>query len=434
MGNRHHGALPRPTVHKRTGSARLRLGGKEYWLGPAGTKAADDRYARHLAAWVSSGCTCADLPPDPSAQFATAYATSPEAAPAQDAAEVAVSAKRAHGNVLKSEPDNTPAMTVGSLTLRYCATVKGNKTPEELRGCSKWWNCRIVANALETRRAVPLDRFGPKMLKDVQAELAARPRQQKRDGEPVMRTRYMVNRTVKEIVAMFAWAVSEELVDPDRLVALRCVKSLRAGESLARESEPVLPVPDADLEAILPHLPPVMADLVRFARLTAVRPSEACRLRLADVETGDDLPLPRWTLHKHKTAHKGKVREIAIGPRAWRIVERWANGKALTDPVFATGDLGRVKTAGTIKKRKRRTKRTAFTSTDIRKDVAAACKAAGVANWTPYQLRHAGISDVRRKMGLEAAQAHGGHATVKMTEHYARITFDDAARVAAKIG
>jgi integrase len=70
----------------------------------------------------------------------------------------------------------------------------------------------------------------------------------------------------------------------------------------------------------------------------------------------------------------------------------------------------------------------------MRKDVAAACRAAGVPNWTPYQLRHAGLSDVRRKMGLEAAQAHGGHATVKMTEHYARLTFEDAARVALKIG
>ena len=415
MGMRHHAALPRPTVHKRTGSARLRLGGKEYWLGPAGTREADELYARHLAAWVASGCTSAELEPEPVA------APTPPAEPEQ---------------LVDQAPSGPPAsgMTVGSLTLRYVASVKGNKTPEELRGCSKWWNARIVANALETRRAVPLHRFGPKMLKDVQAELAARPRQQKKDGEPVMRTRYMVNRTVKEIVAMFAWSVSEELVPADQLVALRCVKSLRAGESLARESEPVLPVADADLEAILPHLPAVMADLVRFARLTAVRPSEACRLRLADVESVEGMPVARWTLRKHKTAHKGKVREVAIGPHAQRIVDRWAAGKAPGDPVFATGDLGRVRTAGTIRKRKRRTKRTAFTSTDIRKDVAAACKAAGRPHWTPYQLRHAGISDVRRKLGLEAAQAHAGHASASMTEHYARLTFDDAARVALKIG
>ena len=426
MGRRHHGALPRPTVHKRTGSARLRLGGKEYWLGPAGTREADERYARHLAAWVTSGCTTADLPPE----AIVAPQPAPEAAPPATPAATAPAPNPAR----TLAPPAPATMTVGSLTLRYVTTVRGNKTPEELRGCSKWWNTRVVANALETRRAVPLDRFGPKMLKDVQAELATRSRKQKKQGRTVRLTRYMVNRTIKEIVSMFAWAVSEELVPSDRLVALRCVKSLRAGESLARESEPVLPVPDADLEAILPHLPAVMADLVRFARLTAVRPSEACRLRMADIETGDDLPLPRWTLRQHKTAHKGKVREIAIGPQAWRIVERWANGKAPTDPAFATGDLGRVKTAGTIRKRQRRSKRTAFTSTDIRKDVAAACKAAGVSNWTPYQLRHAGISDVRRKMGLEAAQAHGGHATAKMTEHYARITFEDAARVALKIG
>jgi integrase len=272
------------------------------------------------------------------------------------------------------------------------------------------------------------------MLKDVQAELAARPRKHRRDGVRVMRTRYMVNRTIKEIVAMFAWAVSEELVPADQLVALRCVKSLRAGESLARESEPVLPVPDAEVDAILPHLPAVMADLVRFARLTAVRPTEACRLRMADVEFGDHLPAPKWTLRRHKTANKGKVREVAIGPQALRLLERWSAGKAPTDPVFATGDLGRVKTRGTIQKRKRRTKRTAFTREDIRKDIAAACKAAGRPKWTTYQLRHAGITDVRRRYGLEAAQAHAGHASAKMTEHYARLTFDDAAQVALKIG
>jgi integrase len=417
MGRRYAGALPRPTVHKRSGSARLRIGGKEYWLGPAGTREADDLYRRHLTAWVASGCTSADLPPEvvPTVQAppASSPTPTPPAAPADTEAAV---------------------MTVGGLTLRYVAAVKGSKTPEQLRGCSKWWNARVVANALETRRAVPLDRFGPKMLKDVQAELATRPRNQKRDGEPVPRTRYMVNRTVKEIVAMFAWAVGEELVPPDRLVALRCVKSLRAGESPARESEPVAPVTDAEIEAILPHLPSVVADLVRFARLTAVRPSEACGLRLADVENADDLPAPRWTLKRHKTAHKGKTREIAIGPRAWRIVERWAAGKAATDPVFATGDLGRVRVSGTIKKRKRRTKRTAFTADDIRKDIAAACRAAGVPAWTTYQLRHAGITEARRTCGLDGAQALAGHASAKMTEHYSRLTFADAARVALKIG
>lgn len=419
MGRRRQEALPRPTVHNGSGRSRLRLGGKEYWLGPAGSREADAMYAKHLAAWVASGCTSAELPPEPM-----------PAPPAREPAAVATVTVRPTEPVTVT--DST--MTVGSLMLRYLATVKGNKSPEQLRGCSKWWNVRVVQNALETRRAVPLHRFGPKMLKDVQAELASRPRRRKRKGEPVMLTRYMVNRTIKEIVAMFAWAVGEELIEPDRLVALRCVKSLRAGESFARESEPVQPVPDERVEAILPHLPPVMADLVRFARLTAVRPSEACRLRMADVEIVDDLPCPRWTLAKHKNAHRGKVREIAIGPQARRIIERWASGKATTDPVFAVGDLGRVKTSGTIKKRKRRSKRDAFTSDDVRKDVAAACRAASVPSWTPYQLRHAGISDVRRKMGLEAAQAHGGHATVKMTEHYARITFEDAARVALKIG
>lgn len=57
-------------------------------------------------------------------------------------------------------------MTVGRLMLRHAAMVEGNKTPEELRGCSMLWTVRIVANSLETRQQIPVDRFGPKMLAD----------------------------------------------------------------------------------------------------------------------------------------------------------------------------------------------------------------------------------------------------------------------------
>ena len=54
--------------------------------------------------------------------------------------------------------------------------------------------------------------------------------------------------------------------------------------------------------------------------------------------------------------------------------------------------------------------------------------------WTTYQLRHAGITEARRACGLEGAQAHAGHASAKMTEHYSRLTLADAAQVALKIG
>lgn len=420
MGRRNLGMLPRPTVHSRTGMARLRLCGREFWLGTAGSPQAEARYTQLIAAWAASGGRSVAIP-EPQQQ--------PPAAPPPQFPAVVVEVAPATPVIA-----TPPTLTVGSLVLRYLATVKGTRSAAELRGVSKWWNVRLVNNALASRRAMPIDSFGPKALKDVMHELATRPRVQKRDGESVPRTRYMVNRIVKEIVRMFEWGVSEELVSPERLRALECVQPLQAGELPVRESDKREGVADADVEKILPHLPPVVADLVRFARLTAVRPSEACRLRLVDVEFSPTLPAPKWTLDKHKNAHRGKLREVAIGPRAQAIIERWANGKAATDPVFSVSDLGRAKVAGTIKKRKRRTSRAEFTTTDIRKDIRAACKAAGVPHWTPYQLRHAGIGEARQKFGAEGAQAHAGHATLRMVDHYAEVSFDKKSEVALRIG
>jgi hypothetical protein len=45
----------------------------------------------------------------------------------------------------------------------------------------------------------------------------------------------------------------------------------------------VLPVADTAVDATLPHLPPIVADMVRVQRLTGARPGEICILRPADI-------------------------------------------------------------------------------------------------------------------------------------------------------
>ncbi len=44
-----------------------------------------------------------------------------------------------------------------------------------------------------------------------------------------------------------------------------------------------MPVDDSIIEATLPHLQPVVADMVRLQRLTGARPGEICSIRPADV-------------------------------------------------------------------------------------------------------------------------------------------------------
>jgi integrase len=126
--------------------------------------------------------------------------------------------------------------------------------------------------------------------------------------------RKTVNARVERIRRMFKWAVAEELVPPATYQALAAVSGLQRGRSTARETEPIGPVDDAVVDATLPYLNRHVAGLVELQRLTGCRPGEACAIRRCDIDTGGAVWLYKPT--RHKTAHRGKSRIIAIGPKA----------------------------------------------------------------------------------------------------------------------
>ena len=61
MGRRSSKAFPEPQLHRAKGLLRLRVDGREFWLGKPGTRQADERRAEILAAWGANGGT---LPAD----------------------------------------------------------------------------------------------------------------------------------------------------------------------------------------------------------------------------------------------------------------------------------------------------------------------------------------------------------------------------------
>src|SRR5256885_15966090 len=83
---------------------------------------------------------------------------------------------------------------------------------------------------------------------------------------------------------IFRWAVAEALVPPAILQSLSAVEPLRVGRSAARETDPVRPVADQHVEAVLPYLPPTLGAMVRLQRLTGMRSGEVCTLRTCDVD------------------------------------------------------------------------------------------------------------------------------------------------------
>jgi integrase len=100
--------------------------------------------------------------------------------------------------------------------------------------------------------------------------------------------------------------------------ALVAVRGLKKGRSEARETEPVRPVDDAMIDAVLPHLPPVVADMLRLQQLTGMRSGEVCQMRPADI----DRSASEWTYTPmtHKTERHGRDRVIFLGQRAQAIV------------------------------------------------------------------------------------------------------------------
>ena len=107
---------------------------------------------------------------------------------------------------------------------------------------------------------------------------------------------------------MFKWAAGKELIDPAVPLALRSLAGLKKGRTNARETNGVSCVDDAIVDATVPHLPEVVADMVRLQRLTGARPGEVCSLRPCDLDRSSDVWL--YSPCQHKTEHHEKGRII----------------------------------------------------------------------------------------------------------------------------
>jgi integrase len=277
-------------------------------------------------------------------------------------------------------------------------------------------------------------------------------------------SRTTVNGRVGKLKLVFKWAASRELVSASVHEGLRTLAGLQKGRTTARDREPVGPVADAVVNATLLHVRPEVAAMIRVQLLTGMRPGEVCHLRPCDIDTSGAV----WVYRPphHKTAHRGKVREVAIGAKTQSVLAAFAPIDA-TEFYFSphrqaerrhTERAAKRKTprypshaAANARKRKASPKRipgkrytTTAYQTAVRRGVEKANagreKMAGAGNyemiphWHPNQLRHSHATEVRRRFGLEAAQVVLGHATADVTQLYAERNKALATSVATAIG
>jgi integrase len=378
-------------LHKPTGQARVRIDGRDHYLGPYGSPESRERYEDLIAEWFArhGDVVAYTLKVDELClmfiDFADGY---------------------------YRRRDGTPTGTVGNIrsALKY---------PVQLYGTTR------------------VRDFGPRKLKAVRQAMID-------DG----RCRTNINRLIHWVRRVFRWGVENEHVPPDVYAALIAVPSLKAGRSEAVESEAVRPVDEATVNATLPHLPRIVAAMVELQLLTGARPGEITSMRPIDLTFGTD---GVWTYRPatHKTQHRGKERRIYLGPKAQSILSPFLD----RDPEAHCFSPAEAETERNAERRKNRespmtpsqaarsaakgqgrTVGQRYMKDSYGRAVGRACEAGGIPKWSPNQLRHSRATIIRERYGVEAAMVVLGHSDTGTTEIYAERNFELAARIMAEVG
>jgi integrase len=380
---------PKYSLHKPSGQAKVRYNNRTIYLGKYGTQASHEAYAEFVA----------KLP-------------------------------KPEGPVTFADPPSGTILMVGECVKRFQEHARtyyardGVPTGEHI-------TIRCSLQPLVKRYdALPVTEFGPKKLKKVREDMIA-----------LGWTRYYINKATSITKRCFTWLASEELVPADVAVALTTVKGIQKNRTAAREKAPIGPVADEVIDATLPQVSDLVADIIRVMRLTGMRPGEAIAMTGAEIDRSD----PTCWIYRpghHKTEHKDKTRAIFIGARAQEILLPYIL-KATDGPLLpiTRAALCRAVQRGcdrlyphpTIKKP---------TKCELKK-MNEQSKEALLAElhewqrahqWHPNQLRHTAATEFRSKFGLEAAQVLLGHSKADTTQVYAERDLKKAADVARKIG
>lgn len=346
--------IPGYLLHKPSGRARVRINGEDIYLGEYGSVESRQKYAEVIAQHCS-------------------------------------------GLDARNPTGQPPVLTVNELALAFMRHahayyVKDGKKTSEIEVFKL-----AVRPLVDLCGVVQVANFGPLALRSVRDRMI----------ENGNLSRKSINQAICRIRSIFRWGVSHEMVHATVLTALEAVEPLKAGRTSARETEKRKPVDLKIIEQVKAILPQRTRDLIDLQLLTGARPGELVKLTPEMIQRGDGI----WTarIEGHKTAHRGKERNLVFGRKAQSILNRYLN----IAPSTLLFDLKRH-TYG--------------------KAVKAACEKLGVKTWTPHYLRHNAGTAFRRQFSREHAKAMLGHENPEMTDHYSDVDAEMASEVARQVG
>lgn len=368
-----------PDNPHRSGQARIRLGGKDVYLGKFGTRASHEKFHRVVAEFYRTG-----EPP---------------------------------GSNGEPPASHTLGDLINSFRLwaekRY---VKNGRQTSEV-GLYKL-SCGSLLDVAPID--MPANDILPTHLTTMRTRLAE-----------LGLARGTINGRLRRIKTMYAWGVEQGFVDPSAWHGLKAVRGAKKGE--AKTPPKITPAPTQDILAIRNEVPPSIWALVQLCILTGCRPGEAVVLRPCDIDRvppvlGQGVWV--WKPYTHKTEHHEKERVIVIGPQCQQHITPFVDGLAPDAFVFTAerslAEIGRkVGKMATLDH---------LSESTFMQAIHRACKRAEVSRWSPSQLRKNFATDIRGRHGIEDASVLLGHSSVSTTEIYAEVNFRRVAEIMAKVG
>jgi integrase len=378
---------PAYLVHRPSGQARVRIDGRDHYLGPFGSPESKNRYDDLIHKWRRQNVS-----------------------------------------------DDRHTITVDDLTLAYMEYAKTfytkNGKPTSEICCLRSALRFLIAIAGQIRARD----FGPKLLKVV--------RQSMIDAGLSRKT---VNKNVERVRRVYRWGVAEELVPADVLTALAAVSGLRAGRTKANEGRTITAVARVTIDAIKPHVSLIVWRAVQVQLLTGMRSGEVLSMRGCDLNmTG---AIWEYRPESHKTEHHGRSRIVFLGPKAQTVVKEFLT-PSLQSRLFEPYDRDSYRRAITracerafgmpdelrrpdrnldqLPENERQAER------NRRLRAAAAWRAENC--WHPHQLRHTAATIIRREAGIETARCVLGHTELSTTELYAEFDEARAREIMGRVG
>lgn len=237
------------------------------------------------------------------------------------------------------------------------------------------------------------------------------------------------NRNLARVKGVWRWLERKGHVPPGTYAGLKAVPRLRKRDRTVRHAPRRQASTRQELDLVLPHVQrrqhsrPVAA-MLELQWLAGMRSCEVRLMRPCDVDReGPEVEGVKVWLYRpcrHKTQYLGHDRVIALGPACQRLLAPWLLGAEPEGYLFRPTH-GPYRGVGP------------YTANGYARCVAVACERAGV-KLQPYCGRHAAKERVKRACGLDAARAFLGQVSIDVTNSYGtQADQQTAAQVAARL-